>query len=472
MARAGAPAKAVGGTQMQSMRNIARVVPVVMLLAVLRPVVAGQDVPAGEGGPQKLDERVAELVADLDADMRDVRVAAQRELLRLGPAVLPHLPAPELLPNSAVRETVRRIRLAIEEQHARESVAPSRVTLDGELPLGAVLRRVTEQTGNAIDVSGLAPERLEAVVPTGFRETPFWEVIEALSERGEFRWDIDGQAGGIQVLARGDEPATQPLAVDKSGAFRVAVMSAGLRPVAGRPDERILRLEVRFTAEPRLRPLFFAFAGRDLQASTEDRRLPPFTPEASKEIPFGESGKDLRVSWDFRVPGDAGIQTVGLAAEATVLTAAGSEPIVFEDVVTSAGAARRRGGVTVTLEEVAFRQQRNNMRKDAGGRTARVRVAVSYDTGGPAFESHRTWIYHNQAWLEGPSGQRVGFDGFTTEMARDGAVAVTYEFDQLQARPHDFKFVYVAPTLLINVPVEVKLAGISVSPPDSERSLP
>lgn len=456
---------------MQTMWNIARVVPVALVLAFLTPFLAGQE-PEAADARRGMAERVAELIANLDADSREARVSAQRELLRIGPAVLPHLPAPELLPNSAVRETVRRIRLAIEEQQARASVAPSRVTLDGGMPLGVALQRVTEQTGNAIDASALPPERMEALVQTGFRETPFWEAFEALSRRGGFQWDIDGRAEGIAVTSPGAEPAPEPLAVDNSGVYRIAVTSAGLRPVAGRPDERILRLEVRFTAEPRLRPLFFAFAGRDLQASAGDRRLPPFSPEARKEIPFGESGKDLRVTWDFRVPGEAAIQTAGLAAQATVLTAAGSEAIAFDDLSRSAGAARRRGGVTVTLEEVAFRDQRNRRRQEGGGRTARLQVAVSYDTGGPAFESHRTWIYHNQAWLEDAGGERIAYDGFTTEMARDGAVAVEYEFDQLQARPDDYKFVYVAPTLLINVPVEVKLAGIPVSPTAGERSQP
>ena len=457
---------------MQTMWKIARIVPVALAMAFLPPVLAGQEPDAAADGTQMLKERVAELVADLDADSREVRVSAQQELLRLGPAVLPHLPAPELLPNSAVRETVRRIRLAIEEQHARESVAPSRVTLEGQMPLAVALRRVTEQTGNEIDASALPPERLEMLVPTGFRETPFWEVVEALSRRSAFQWDVDGQAEGIQVTSPDDERTPEPLAVDNSGVYRVAVTSAGLRPVAGRPGERILRLEVRFTAEPRLRPLFFAFAGRDLQASAGDGRLPPFSPDASKEIPFGESGKDLRVTWDFRVPGDAGIQTAALTAKAAVLTAAGSEAIAFDDLARSAGAARRRGGVTVTLEEVAFRDQRDNPRKETQSRTARVQVAVSYDAGGPAFESHRTWIYHNQAWLEDSGGQRIAYDGFTTEMARDGAVAVEYEFDQLQSQPDDYKFVYVAPTLLINVPLEIRLTGIPVSPSASQRSLP
>ncbi|HUG90768.1 MAG TPA: hypothetical protein VML55_08050 [Planctomycetaceae bacterium] len=458
------------------MRNAGRIVSIVLLGAVvpLEISAGAQPESAADDEARALRQKVAQLAADLDADSRETRTAAQRELLRLGPAALPHLPSPELLPNSAVRATVRRLRLALEEQHARESVQPSRISLSGEVTLGDAVRRLADQSGNAIDASGLPPELLQRPVRVGFRETAFWDALDALARQAGMAWSIAAGSDAIRLEPLADESERGELAVDGSGVYRVAVTSAGLRPIAGRPAERLLRLTVRFTAEPRLRPLFFAFAGSDLKASSGGRTFEPFSPDAKKEIPFGEGGKDVRVTWDFRVPADAdGAAAAALVAKATILTAAGREPITFTDLASASGVARRRGGVTVTLNEALFRgpQERRAVRPQADaapaaetdGHTARLRVAVAYDTGGPAFESHRTWIFHNQAWLETRDGRRTAYDGFTAELQRDGAVAVEYQFDHLAGPAADYKFVYVAPTLLISVPVEIKLPEIPLS---------
>jgi hypothetical protein len=462
---------------MQTMRSSGRVVRAVWLGAVVPLVAAGAD-PPPPADDASLKRQVERLVEELDADSRESRMAAQRELLRMGPPVLKHLPPPELLPDSAVRGTVRELRLALEEQQARESVRPSHVTLLGEMPLGEALQRIQEQTGNAFD----APELLKRPVQADFRDTPFWTAFDALAAQVGFGWSLAGTSGAIRVQP-GDATQARELAVDTSGVYRVAVTSAGLRPIAGRSDERLLRMSVRLTAEPRLRPLFLKYAGRDLEASAGGRTLAPFSPDAKKEIPFGEGGKDVRVTWDFRVPTDVEVTEASLHARATILTAAGREKITFTELESSEGASRRRGGVTVSLEQVVFRARAAGRGGEArpqgdapdghapdaaadkpAGQSARIRVAVGYDTGGPAFESHRTWIFHNEAWLETAAGRRIEYNGFTTELQRDGAVAVEYEFDRLKSAAGDYKFVYVAPTLLIEVPVEVKLREIPVEP--------
>ena len=99
-----------------------------------------------------------------------------------------------------------------------------------------------------------------------------------------------------------------------------------------------------------------------------------------------------------------------------------------------------------------------------GTQMATVQIAVSYETGGPAFESHRTWIYHNQVYLETKAGTRIERSkSFTTELQADGGVAVGYTFENLKKKADAYKFVYVAPTLILNVPVEFEIKNITVS---------
>ncbi len=99
-----------------------------------------------------------------------------------------------------------------------------------------------------------------------------------------------------------------------------------------------------------------------------------------------------------------------------------------------------------------------------GTQKATVQIAVSYETGGPAFESHRTWIYHNRVYLETKTGKRIERSkSFTTKLQADGGVAVGYTFENLTNDPAAYRFVYVAPTLILNVPVEFEFKNISVS---------
>ena len=60
---------------------------------------------------------------------------------------------------------------------------------------------------------------------------------------------------------------------------------------------------------------------------------------------------------------------------------------------------QRIAGVTVTLEEV----RKNNEAWE-------VRMLVRFDDAGDALASHRTWIFSNEAYLEGPDGKPIAYD--------------------------------------------------------------
>ncbi|MGH7202381.1 MAG: hypothetical protein ACREJB_17380, partial [Planctomycetaceae bacterium] len=97
--------------------------------------------------------------------------------------------------------------------------------------------------------------------------------------------------------------------------------------------------------------------------------------------------------------------------------------------------------------------------------SARVRLAVSYDAGGPAFESHRTWIYHNEAYLEDAGGESVPPAGpLRTSLEGDGAVAVEYEFRPLPSPLDQYRLVYVAPTLIVETPIAFRLSAKPQAP--------
>src|SRR5262245_38788858 len=78
-----------------------------LALAVLIVFFAGI-APAEDREVPDLPTQVRALIQQLDAETLAARAAAEKKLMDLGPGVLPALPAPELLPNASVRESVRR----------------------------------------------------------------------------------------------------------------------------------------------------------------------------------------------------------------------------------------------------------------------------------------------------------------------------------------------------------------------------
>src|SRR5258708_3377117 len=92
-----------------------------------------------------------------------------------------------------------------------------------------------------------------------------------------------------------------------------------------------------------------------------------------------------------------------------------------------------------------------------------IKIAVSYDTGGPAFETHRSWMLHNAVYLEDAAGKRFLLNGGseTTQQGTEG-LGITYRFAGLPDPLPEYSFVYVAPTMIVDVPIEFELKGVPV----------
>ncbi len=126
---------------------------------------------------------------------------------------------------------------------------------------------------------------------------------------------------------------------------------------------------------------------------------------------------------------------------------------------------RRAGSVTVGLREAS-----NFLAPGEGQGAVRIEISLVYDQGGPAFESYRTWMYHNEAALETKSGRRIAPRPIiSTRQQGDGSVAVEYNFADVQGTPGDYRFVYVAPTLITQLPVEFRFPKIPVARGRSRR---
>lgn len=410
---------------------------------------------------EQLATEVKQLIRDLDSDRLTVRREAEQRLWKLGPAILPHIPPPELISPRGVRRTVERLRIRLQRQKAQESVKPSRITVSGRQPFSQLLAELGAQSGNQLATDHL-PEILRQR-PLAFtaESESYWKTLDRVLKEVGLRYEFPPSVGQIQLVPRDANVGPKELAVAYEGAFRVTVEAARWRE-----KYEDLRLRLGIAAEPRLRPLFVKVVAANFSGVSDgDQILSPKSPDAQWELPVTGSGSLLYVPLDL-VGAKQKVQNLKLLGRVTVTVAGGEEPIPFSELAGAKNIVRRRGGVTVTLTDVKSKKQED------GRYDAVVRVAVAYDAGGPAFESHRTWIYHNRVYLENEQGERVDFPGGQrTFLARDGAVVVEYPFQDLPKSPAAYRFVYVAPTLILEVPVDFEFKKVSLPPSvDSTQS--
>jgi len=407
--------------------------------------------PASPGaGDRELETRVGRLIELLDADQRTERIRAERALRSMGPEILKLLPAPELVRNESARVILRQLRIELERRRARESVAASLVSLSGKYTLAEVFSAVTAQTGNRVDVSSLKSSQLHQVVSFPEQQTPraFWPLLDDLSRR--YGWKSVSGSSGSQAVRLVVSPP-KPVQVAYAGPVRVQLVRSVVQPLLGVPGADKLRCNLELFVEPRLRPLFLRVSGKSIGAqSPTGASFPALSLSgASLELPLGQDGRRIPFHVDFTKPQASTARRFSLTGSLSLQLAAAEAEFRFGELPTANNVARRRNGVTVVLRRAAFKTLADKTV------TARVTVSVVYDAGGPAFESHRTWIFHNAVYLlRDGQRRRTAGSGFQIERQSDGGVQLTYTFRGLQQPVGDYRFVYAAPTLITSVPVK------------------
>jgi hypothetical protein len=432
--------------------------------------------------PQKSRE-VERLIGQLDSDTPSERIKARDALLAHGPKILPLFPEDRAIASAATRQALHEIRLRLQRDAALASLAPSTVTLKGTYSLQSVLAQIASQTGNEFDIRTLDNRVLGRMIAVDFRSRTFWSACDEVASAVGLSY---GTASGRRLewvdANRGSEGRS--LAVADVTAFRVAVASASIRPPVASRTGYVLRIGWSLRAEPRLRPLFAAIAGSDLHAQTEEGKLlpagaptsaiqpavtefRPISPAAKLELSMNEGQDPLRLDTDFEFPaGRTWTPKIEFSGSLAVEMAAGRVRFVFDQLAAPDPPSQRAGSVVVRVRRVEFPMAG----KPGDGR---VEISMVYDQSGPAFESFRTWMYHNETWLETKDGRRLRPRPLmATRQQDDGGVAVEYNFADVTGTPADYRLVYVAPTLITSSPVRFQLRNIPATRADHPGAQP
>ncbi|MAC53643.1 MAG: hypothetical protein CME31_13975 [Gimesia sp.] len=416
-----------------------------------------------------LKRLVETLITQLDDNQRLVREQAESKLIELGTPVLSLLPPPELVTTASVREALIRVKLQIEKQAALDSLHSSLISLKGSYTLKTILQHISSQSGNSFGLHKITGEILHRKIQVEFAKTPFWQAIDELCQKLPLTYQIDGSSDTLQFQLNTEDNSSRSskdLKTCYDGPFKITILDIQNRPLRGSSNKDLLSVKFQVEVEPRLRPLFLSYAAREIHCSTsQSKKLSPFTPQANLELPLGEGGKNVNFTMTWVLNNEQKNSTFNIQGTMQMELAAETLPITFDNLLESKGAIRRRGNVSVELVNV---EQKNLLTSQ----TCNVRIALSYDYGGPAFESHRTWIYHNRAYLENPEGQKYWLNGAShTTLESAGKIGVSYQFTDLPLRQNSLRFTYLAPTLITAAPISFRFEKLKL-PADGDKNTP
>lgn len=417
-----------------------------MRLPLLLVLIAGSS-------PQEsaADERAANaaqvqaIVRQLDDDLWTRRQQAEEALLQLGPDALPLLPRETPVMSAEMRQRLQRVRSQLEAAWASQAMVASRVSLQGEMDLAAALEQLQHATGNTLTGYELFANR---PVSLDARQRPFWEVLDQVLDQAQLTlYPYAGHGECLRIMTREQGQSRRSERAHYQGIFRleptyIAAVQDLLAPaVSG------LRLRVAFAWEPRTRPVSISVPLANLQARDDlgnaigvEQTAGQLSAAIESDIPLVE------LEIPLALPSRDAKSLTQVQGTFEVVVPGRSETFEFVDLNRQEGQRQRYAGVAIALSP-----WRTN------GDQEEVTLSLEFDDAAGALESHRGWIYRNDAYLADPQGQRIDYAQRRLTGQDENGIRLTYLFAPDQPLSQ-LKFVYRTPTLIIRqtLPFELK----------------
>lgn len=413
-------------------------------------VLAGQ---AAAVADDDLRLEVRRLVRQLNAPRLAQREAAEEELLKLGPGVLDLLPTVTDRTPAEVKQRLGRIRQKLQLAAAQAATRPSLITLSGDaLPLSKVLAALEKQSGNRIvDFrKRFGQEVTDPKLTVHFDKVPFWKALHQILVQADLMLYPFGEERAITLVARGDAQLPRADTASYGGPFRFEPLRIiAIRDFRQRDGES-LRLTLSVAWEPRLKPISLRQRMADLKATDENGDpLAVDESQAELEVPAGND-TSVELTLPLKLPPREVKRIASLKGKLLAIVPGKVETFTFDKLMDAKNVEKRIAGVTVTLE-----QARKN------GAIWEVRMRVRFDEAGVALESHRNWVFNNEAYLEGPDGKPIPYDALETTRQTENEVGIAYGF-VLETPPEKHKFVYKTPGVIMAMGFDYEIKDVKL----------
>lgn len=411
---------------------------------------AAQETPPRD--PLELSEAVLRLEEKLSSQSIPERDAAERQLIDWGVPVLDHLSPLSGSQAVDLQQRLQRVRKELERLAVVAVANPSRLQLEGSLSLGQVLTAIRKQTGNVVDANVSEELRQRELVWDG-QPTDFWNVLERII--AEYRLAVDPYAGDPQTLVLVQQaenaapaPTSRPTAV--ANVFRCELTRIDATRNFLNPELNRMSYGLVVRWEPRLRPISIDVHQGSLKIVDEfDKTWQAADSETiyygmvQPEIPELEFNLELQLV-DRQVE-----ELKSLEGVLSAILPGRIESFEFRGIGNVApDTSLTKGGATVTYDGLLKLDELFG-----------ARVALSFSEENNALESHQSWAYQNECFLQTADGRRIDSIGTETYQQENSRLGVMYLFPEF---PQDAKLVYRTPAAIVKLQIPFRLKGIKL----------
>lgn len=393
-------------------------------------------------------EEVNALVKNLTSPSAAKRAAAEKGLLELGPGILPLLPESVRSPEAKMR--LNRVRLELERQVAEDSLKAGVVTFPKDYTSGSaaeMLALAAKQTGNLIEAD--LPENAVFTKPQNLAAMEFWSFLDAFCDQLHLEPQALPEKKGLKLVPTDRQTPRsaylQPFRLE-AVQMQKTVGNAGL-----------LRLELAW--EPRIQPVF---AYLKLTEGSFDGGEPVKFPGTEYEILIGQN--DFRAFCDVPlsarlVPPEA--KTLAIRGTLSAVACGARKDFTFDALDQKLDRAFTPASARTAALLVTFSRLRTEKTKTGTYLAATLRYR--YEEAHEAMESHRTWIYENDAMLLGPDGAEIVSERSELLRQTPNEIAAEIYFpvnDEILKELSGWKLVFPRPCGIYEVQAPFELKGI------------
>jgi hypothetical protein len=391
----------------------------------------------------------------LGSDELAKREAAEKELIALGPDVLPLLPTTNARTPAEDKVRLGRVRSALEKSEIEAATRPSLVTLSGEMPVSEAFAKIMEQTGNKlIDYrERFNQEGADPKIKVELVKVPFWEALDTVLDAADLTlYNYDEERGALAFTARGADAGKRLGRGSYSGLFRLEPTKIEATRDLKNSRMHALKLTVDAVWEPRVRPIVLEVPLGGISAKDEKGdEIGIDRTEGTLEVPIEGNGTGVEIEFPLVAPARSVTTLSSLKGKVTAVVLGKVETFEFADVDKAKSVEQERGGVTVVVE---------NCRKN--GDIYEVSMRVRFDRAANALESHRGWIYDNVCFMVDAKGRRIESQGLEATLLDVNEVGVSHKFNLEGEKPTSYKCVYKTPAAIIRIPVEFEIKGVDL----------
>ncbi len=395
---------------------------------------APQDSEPTSGQEVDLKSDVLEWVDELDAPSLNQRKAAEKSLIDAGPAALEFLP--DRKPGASVEATERlaRVRKVLSEKKTKAQSSAIVVRLDDVETLGEALEAISRDSGIEFEFMG------DDAVPIQPSAAPlsFWHSVDTVLDQADL--DINFYGGDretLQLVAREQERPSRVDSAAYAGVYRIEPQGVSARRDLKQPSMSGLNVSIEISWEPRMTPIGMTIPIAQLSGRLDDGAS--LKPQASGENIDVATHSDIAFSeFFFPMQLPAGRPEKISSLSGVIRAMLPGKKQTFEIPMSDVGTDKTIDAMTLRIEAV---------RKN--GPLHEVRVSIELDDPGRALESHRHWIFENEAFVKRQDGSRADHLGYEVFRQTSKGVGIAYLFD-LGDDASTSTFVYRSPTAVIN----------------------